>query len=476
MNIDEDYFNSQDFQELLESYEASIHTGDYPFMDVEDFVDLADYYNWKGKEKQAGSIIDYALQLYPHATLPNVFKARQALMRNDFKTARHFCNNIENRDDPDYHYLQAEIFIAEGHIDKAEAYLESYTQQIQADEYEDFIKDCANLYVDYGYSEKAHEWLMRSTGDDSDDFKELMARTLFSLGKYKDSERIFNELIDRDPYSKTYWNALANSQFMNEEYNDAITSSEYAIAIDPNDPEGLFSKANGLFRLNNFEEALKYFGRYAQIVPDDELCMLYQAVCLINMGCQNEALQYLLHAIEVTTSDSPHLVTIYQELAYCYSALHQLEKAMQALDMAEEKTEDPMELLVIRGHLLLENEHIQEAEKVFRQAIKQSGSAPSVLLRIIVSLYDNHYLESCYDMFKKFFQYIKSCNETFHEGYAYMALCCYDLGKEAEFLEYLKLAVQHAPHETHIVLGFMFPEGMEVGEYVKYIEQRIGKS
>ena len=59
------------------------------------------------------------------------------------------------------------------------------------------------------------------------------------MGKYKDSERIFNELIDRNPYSTTYWNALASTQLMNEDYNNAITSSEYAIAIAPNDPEGI---------------------------------------------------------------------------------------------------------------------------------------------------------------------------------------------------------------------------------------------
>ena len=39
----------------------------------------------------------------------------------------------------------------------------------------------------------------------------------------------------------------------------SVTSSEYAIAIDPEDAEGLLAKANGLFRLENFEEALKYY-------------------------------------------------------------------------------------------------------------------------------------------------------------------------------------------------------------------------
>ena len=200
MQIDEEYFKTEDFRELLDSYEASINAGTTPFMDADDLVDIADYYSFYGDMEKAEEAIDCALQLYPHATLPNVFKARQALADNDFAKAREFAEVIESRDDPDYHYLQAEILIAEGRTAEADRYLRDYGMTVDADEYEDFIRDCANLYIDYGISDKAYEWMMRSRGDDSDDFKELMARTLFGLGKYKDSERLWGELIDRNPF------------------------------------------------------------------------------------------------------------------------------------------------------------------------------------------------------------------------------------------------------------------------------------
>ena len=257
MQYNEDYFESEDFKELLDSYEASLQAGGQPFMDADDLVDLADYYNNIGEGDKAAAAIEHALALYPNATLPNVFKAREALTVGDFETARSYADTISDHDDPDYHYLTAEIMIAEGRIDEADKYLRNYGMSVDADEWEDFIKDCANLYVDYDINDKAYEWMMRSKGDDSTDFKELMARTLFGLGKYKDSERIFNELIDRNPYSLNYWNALASAQLLDEDYPNAITSSEFAIAINPNDPDGLTSKANCLLRLGNYEEALE---------------------------------------------------------------------------------------------------------------------------------------------------------------------------------------------------------------------------
>ena len=475
MQYNEDYFNSEDFKELLDSYEAAMQVGEQPFLDADDLVDLADYYNYTGEGDKAAATIGHALELYPDATLPNVFKAREALAMGDYLLASHYAEAIGDKDDPDYHYLTAEIMIAKGEVEKADLYLRRYAKSVDEDEWEDFIKDCANLYVDYDINDKAYQWMMRSKGDDSTDFKELMARTLFGLGKYKDSERLFNELIDRNPYSVHYWNALASAQLMDEDYSNAITSSEYAIAIAPNDPDGLASKANGLFRLGNYEGALEYFSRLEKIVPDDDLVLLNEGVCLVNMNRHQEAIPYLERALEVADEESEVLPQIYLELAFCYSSMKQPSKALEMIDVAMEMPGDITDLLVIRGHILLENGMIEQAEETFKEAIRQSDNSPSILLRIIVSLYDNRFVNSSYEMFKKFFSVVNELDPDFNRGHAYMALCCYDLGKNDEFLEYLQKSVEMNPHEAKLVLGFLFPQGMEPSEYAKYMETRIKK-
>ena len=476
MQVDEEYFNTEDFRELLNSYEASINAGSSPFMDADDLVDIADYYSFNGETEKAEEAIQHALNLYPNATLPNVFMARKALLDGDYEEAREYAEEIGERDDPDYHYLRAEILIAEDRIDEADRYLRDYGLTVEADEYEDFVKDCANLYIDYGVSEKAYEWMMRSRGDDSDDFKELMARTLFGLGKYKDSERLFNELVDRHPFSKQYWNALASAQFMSEDYSNAITSSEYAIAIDPQDPEGILSKANGLFRLNNYEEALKYYKRYEELIPDDEFGILHQGVCLVNLERHDEALERLEAALAIAPEDSPFFAQIYQELAFCYSAKKDPEQALKMLDKTETLDCDHIDMMVIRGHILLENGLLRRAEEAFKIAIMKSDNAPSVLLRIIVSLYDNRYINACYQMLLKFFEFINTYAPDFKGGHAYMALCCYDLGRTDEFLEHLRLAVEESPAEARMVLGCLFPQGTDVNDYLDYMEKAIRRN
>ncbi len=469
----DEYFDSEEFRDRLDHYEESVKSGHPLYMDADDLADIADYYHFTGKDAQADETIDYALSLYPNATLPNVFKAREALTIGDIDTAREHIDRIESKDDPEYHYMQAELLMAQDQVEEADTYLREYFKTIPPEEYQDFVMDVANIYFDYGLNDKAYEWMMRTKGDDSNDFKELMARTLFGLGKYKDSERIFNELLDKNPYSKRYWNALANTQYMNDDFSGAITSSEYAIAIDPDDSEGVINKANALYRLGNYEEAIRYYDRYGEISSPDEFSLLHKGSCLVNLNRQEEALSVLQQAKAASSHDSQFLPQIYQELAFCCSALGRLDDAVSYINETRGLDCDHIDMLVLKGHILLENEQNKRAEEVFKNAIIRSNNDPIIIMRIIVSLYDNKYVKAAYEMFKKFFSLV--VDEQYDQGYSYMALCCWDLGYTEEFLMYLRIAIDRNPREARMVLGHLFPEDMAAKEYYHYIYKKIRK-
>ncbi len=469
MSFDEEYFKSNEFQNLLSRYESSVASGDILFLDADDLVDIADYYNMKEEPERANAVVEQGLALYPNHVLLNVFMARRALEEDDAEEAERIADRIDDKDAPDYHYLRAEILIAQDRIDEADKYLREYAKSVDADEYGDFVKDVANLYIDYSVSDKAYEWMMRTPGDESDDFKELMARTLFGLGKYKDSERIFNELIDNNPYSKRYWTALATAQFMDEDYNGAVTSSEYAIAIDPQDPDGLLNKANGLLKLNNYEEALEYFKRYAAVCPGDPVGPLHQAICLENLRKTKEAIPLLQLAINLADNNEM-LAHILQELAFAYSAEGELDRALDILNQTEELDCDHDDMEIIRGHILLSHQRVEEAERVFGNILTKEHVKPILVLRIIVSLYDNRYVKAAYLMLKN---YYKNRGKDFNLGFAYMALFCWELHYDDEFLHYLQRAIETNPTETRLVLGQLFPEDLPVENYYNYIKDKL---
>ena len=161
---------------------------------------------------------------------------------------------------------------------------------------------------------------------------------------------------------------------------------------------------------------------------------------------------------------------IYQELAFTYSELRMPETAVGYIDKTDDLDCDHVDMLVVRGHILLANMKVEEAQRMFRQAIIDSGSPPRTVMRIIVSLYDNHLLEASYDMFLKYF---KMVDDNWNEGYSYMALCCYDLQRYDEFLSYLKKACEVNPAEARIALSHMMPDDMKPEDYYEYMRERL---
>ena len=469
-----EYFEDEEFREMLNEYEQTVNSGQMVFMDAEDLADIADYYHLHGRYEESEQAIGRALELEPDSPIAWSFKIHEALSRKDYETAEDYLDQIIEREHPEYIYCRAEIWITQGMIDKADEYLRDCQKYVSPLEHQDYVYDVVSLWTDYNCSEKAMEWMMRVAPDDMgdpDEFKELMGRAYFGIGDYDESERIFNELLDKNPFEKRYWHALANAQYMKEDYGASVTSSEYAIAIDPEDPEGIMAKANALFRLESFEEALKYYERYAEKKKEnDEAALLYQGCCLINLKRRDEALERLLAAEKAAPADSPYLAEIYQELGFVYSELHMPEMALQCIDKTKNLNCDQADMLVFRGHILLACGNLDEAQKAYRQALKTSNFSPQTLMRIIVSVYDNHFLESAYRMFQKYFSII---DETCDEGYSYMALCCHDLLYTDEYLHYLKEACRRNPQEARQVLGHLFPEGAKTEEYYEYAKKKL---
>ena len=372
---DKEYFNNEEFKEILRQYEESVKSGGRIYMDADDLADIAAYYHFYNRDEEAEEAISLAMEYNPEALGPMLYKAKEALEAKDFETVESYATKIEALDSLEAIYLQAEVLIQKNNVDKADSILlEYFKNEVPQEEYADYIKDVVELYLEYSQFIKAFEWIARITGTESEGFKELMARTLFGLGKYKDSEKLFNELLDKNPYSTNYWNALAGVQFMKEDYNAALTSSEYAIAIDPNDADGLMSKANTLYTIGNYDEAFEYFKKYSEKMPNDEFGYLHQALCLINMGKFEESIFQLKKAISVAPVDSVYLPDIYQEMAFAYNKTGNLEQSLWCIDMTDKLDCDHIHMLVMRGHILLSNKKDEDAQKEFNKALEASNN------------------------------------------------------------------------------------------------------
>ena len=465
------YFDSKAFKQLLNRYEEARSHNENFFLDSDQLTDIAEYYHWMGRTDEALAAADDALHMFHGATGPLVLKARIALLNdNNAKKAIRLAEEIEDKSDLDYYYIKAEIMLAIGKAQEADLYLESYLDQMDDNDYCDYVLDAATLFVDYEQTDLARKWLKRSNEADLPDFQETLGRIHYLEKDYVESERIFENLLDQSPYNTYYWDMMAYNQLAMDHLADAITSCEYALAINPTDESALLYMGQALMRQKNYEDAVEYLQKYGDLRPCNIDGPLNIAICHINQEDFNAGLHYLHiaeHDAEIHCPD--RLWDIYQEEVFVHSQTGQVEQALGYIDKMEQlKDNDYAVTTVLRGNVYLENLHPGKARECFEKALKLSGSSPAILMRVAVSLYDNNYLTESYGILSSFGA------EDFRQlpqAHAYLAISAYDLGYREEFLTHLKEAVEKAPEAARQVFAPLFPEELEPTEYYEHAQK-----
>ncbi len=462
----DNYYDSKEFKDDLRKYEHARDEGHSVFLDSDTFTDIAEYYLSQGMLRHASEAVEEALTLFPDATGPLTLKARLLLMRHgDVEQATRIIDQIRDKDDLDYFYINAEIMIADDRPGDADAYLNDLLPQLDEADRVDLVLDSATLFADYNLTDYARLWLEKSHETDDQDYRELRGRILYGEGHYEESEQIFTQLVDEQPFTTFYWNQLAAIQYAQRRFNDSLTSSEYAIAINPHDSDALINKGNCLFSLNNFEESAVYYQRYIDENPDSEIGYLHKGECLLNNDKIDEAISQFLSAEHHSATDSPFLPDICQDIAFAYSRQGKCQQAILYVDKAISHGVQKEEMLVLKGHVYLENGQNEQAAQYFTEAIKTSNSSPDIMIRVGTSLFDNNYVDEAYHILKPL---LSSAAPDWNIGYSYLALCAKEMHKDDEYLLFLDKAVKKNPQEARNVLSALFPDDMEPEDYYQY--------
>ncbi len=467
---DDTFFNDPEFRQMLKTFEEAASQGTPPFLDADELIDIADYYRMTDQTEKAIAVAKSAITLFPHATLPNVFMARSALREYDLERAQHYVSMIEEHDDPDYLYIKAELLLFQYRTEEANQLLTTYFNGLTDEDNGWFIKDVVNLYLDYEEYTDGYNWLMKYTDEKDSDYQDLLGRALYGIGQPEKGEQIFTQLTDQYPFEKRYWKMLADIQLAQHKTEAAITSSEYAIAIDPDDPAALNIKASALMEQENWQEAEEYFQMAIELRPTEGSFYLNRATCLIHYNDFDETIACLQDALD-NSSDALNMAgSIYHQMALCHGALGNVETAKLLLKQSEKHGFIQSDIYIARGHIAQIERQYAEADRYFNKALAVAASPTDALVRIAVSMTDCRRFKKCLTLLKK---KLPVTDEQCVQGISLMALCCLNLQLFDDFLYYLQLAAERNPIELRAVLGDYFPENMAVEDYYRFAYQHI---
>ena len=466
MNNDFEYFNSDDFRKCLKEYERARDEGTTMFLDVNDFADIADYYNQMGNSKEAMTAINHGLDIFPGEAVLLSYIIRSDLHTDqDVQEAKKHLEMINDTIDPEYFYCMIEILLTEGKKDDADEEINKKYSEIETVEHDDFVIDIAEIYTDYLFTSDARDWLSKVFDKKSVDYKELNGRIAMVEGDYKNCIQIYQQLLDENPFSCEYWDNLASAQMQTEQYYDAIASCDYSLAISPDNQIALRNKAKALYTTGDYENAIATYDALAKITPDDAIPHLSAGAALMNMGDYSSTVMQLKDAERINSKneDSPLNADITRELVIALSRLKKTDEALAYSEKYKEHSNNIPETNVLKGHVYLEAGDLDTAIAFFAKAVNDPMADSNTTLRIAISFYDIGETEMAYELFKEICYKIGD-----EKAWPYLALCAKDMGRRNEYLSCLKHACEKVPDETRLVLGDSFPVELSVAEYYDY--------
>ncbi|RRD02934.1 tetratricopeptide repeat protein [Prevotella sp. OH937_COT-195] len=451
----ENYYDNEEFREILNSYEESEKMGRSRFFDSDDLLDIADYYCIHGKVAKARAMVDDVIETFTDADDALLMKSRMQLTYDhDPDGAEKTMDCVADKDNIDYIYIKAEIMLTRKQDNEAEKLLQQVYSR-EEEEKEEIAEEVARIYADYNCLGMAEAWLEKSGNKESDQKKEIKAMILINKGKLEESQEILNQLIDNDPYETAYWNLLAKAQLMSGNIEDSIISSEYSLAINPNDDEAVLNKGSALYQLGNYDEAIRYFKHFTALRPDEEGGEMMLGIAMIAQNRLQEGVEHLKEAEKKISIDSRNVGDIYRELTVALCHLGHYDEALAYLDRSEKAEWSHTDRDVMRGLVLMSKGEYEKGQKCYEKALKDSGYSAQTYLKIGMALYESRLYVSAYLTTKSL---LDICGDELPEAYAYHALFCLYTDNEKEYMEYRKIAFEKTPHTAEMLLGNIKPE------------------
>lgn len=474
------YIKSKEFKALLSKYEQNKEVAGTEYFDSDDLLDIAEYYHLKDRMDDAMDAVQYCLDLFPDNSKALVFLARAAILSGDVERARMITDSIDGDDEElDVVYLKAEIMLIDGLHDKANEFVTGYYEDFDEDDdrREDIMLDFPLLLEDYGAMDYVDGWLKKAEEAGLSkyvDHVEAKARLLTSRNQFKEAIPLWNTYIDSDAFSVQAWLMLCQCQYQIGLCHEAVHSAEYALAIEPRNPDALLASANAYFATGDDDKAIEQFELYLDVIPGDCQGELLLSTAYFVKEDYEEARKHIENAIDALRRDGDEEIPdyvyqeVYRQAAFVYGANHDVDQAMHYLDYLLFYGVAEANIELLKASVMLEVGDQQKAFEIFNRMLANKKYDIEVYLQIGMMLVDTCVFDTGYEILSKVMEIASNSGVTMTKGYDRLAYAAFMTDKYDEFLAALRLSIEHLPIETVTIFSVYFPKDMPITEYYEF--------
>ncbi len=364
----------KELHEIAIQYEAAQAENKSIYLDADDLADLADWYAVRRKYDLATEVAEYGLKLHPDDTGLLVQQAYLCMDTQKKKKAWEIADRI-HEDSSEVKILKANLLLAEGKIDDAEQLLDTIEDKEELAN----IVEVAYMYIDMGYPEKALGWVSRGLEQYAEEeaFLGVTGDCYQAQGLHEKAASYYNKLIDKNPYSASYWFGLARCYFDQQMFDKTIEACDYAIVADDEFADAYIMKGHSFFQLGNEEAALEAY-RQAESLDAVSPCFINTFIGLdkVAKGEWEEGLRYLEEAIASKEEDDMlTLPSLYANAALCLHKMGKKRKAHQYCKKAYALDPDEVDPHLVEGRIYMEEGEYEKGVKQWARALESAPYA-----------------------------------------------------------------------------------------------------
>ncbi|MCP3928528.1 MAG: tetratricopeptide repeat protein [Bacteroidetes bacterium] len=363
-----EFDNHPSINELIFEYEVMSQSGKVSFLEETDFLLIADYFEKEYLIERALEALDNGLQFHVFSLDLNLRKAQLFI---DHKKERHALRILTQMEkmapyDIKVKLLQAEALAGMKMYSEALNLLEDLKDVSDREELSD-IYVSESLVYDYLRQYENMFYALKEALTENP-YNQIALERLWlcveASRKYEESVELHETVLDKDSFSFMAWFNLGNAYEYLSHYEKAVEAYEFAYLINGNFEFAYRARAELLFNLTNYKEALKCYQEVIDRFPVDSDLFLRIGQCYQKLECPGIARTFFARAGRMDPLNDEILFHIGE----CFASEERWDSAIQFYNKAISIEGRREEYFAALAEAYYQIKNLEDARDMFQKA------------------------------------------------------------------------------------------------------------
>lgn len=392
------------------------------FFEIDELLELSEYYLNNRRLDDAKLVLDYADKLYPDSMEIMINMCHLLIAQKKINEAWQIVNSAFDPTDYGIRLIEAELLLLDNNVAKAQSLLE---ELFKGHPDTQSRIDVAMTYCNAGFPDLAYPWAQEVLKQEPENLEalEIIACYHFSTENFEEAVKCYSRVLDEQPYYIGLWHNLIHCYLHTKEYDKALEALEFALAIDEKDLLTWELKGNYYLETNDIDSALDCFLWIEKYAIDKINIRKYIMQIYIHKSLPDKVIEYATKLLSDKENLSKEEIaeTLYKK-AIAYYEKGELETVWRIIAEGMELDDKIPEFHVLKGAIYLHNCRKDEAEEEFENAMKLSSQQEDVLKEIAI-----HYMQALEfaQAYKIFYRISRDDSDQPPFLYILMAYCWY---------------------------------------------------